>query len=170
MDRVRYFFFSYIASYILGVYELVMKNNSTYLQKIYNAKVPQPQKNCNIFVVLCQVWSTLHLTKSWTRLYGKVSNFEVEHFRLTSHFPLRFKTQSVFRVNLSHEMVASDVESPLILYLWLPLPLPSATSTEWAKKVQQFQYGSQLYDVHLLLKPGPLGDKRRMFCLFWPTL
>ena len=26
----------------------------------------------------------------------------------------------------------------------------------------------RLYDVHLLLKPGPLGDKRRMFYFFGP--
>ena len=26
----------------------------------------------------------------------------------------------------------------------------------------------RLYDVHLLLKPGPLGDKRRVFCSFGP--
>ena len=26
----------------------------------------------------------------------------------------------------------------------------------------------RLYDVYLLLKPGPFGDKRRMFCFFGP--
>ena len=65
-------------------------------------------------------------------------------------------------------MVAIDVESPLIPYLRLPLPLPSANSTEWAKKkAANFGMDPRLYDVHLLLKPGQLGDKR-MFCFFGP--
>ena len=54
------------------------------------------------FMVLCQVGSTLYHAKSWTRLlYGKVSNFEVEHIRLTSQFPIRFKTltRSVFTID-----------------------------------------------------------------------
>ena len=64
-------------------------------------------------------------------------------------------------------MVASDVESPLIPYL--RLPLPSVTCAEWAKKkCSNFGMNPRLYDVHLLLKPGPLGDKRRMFCFFGP--
>ena len=49
-------------------------------------KYPNHKKIATFFVVLCQVGSTLHHTKSWTRLlYWKVSNFEVEHFRLTIH-------------------------------------------------------------------------------------
>ena len=133
----------------------------------YNPKVPQPQKRLQHFVFLwflCQVVSTLHHTKCWTRLeYGKCLNFEVEHFRLTNHFPLRFKTRTnkscinthVFRVNLSHEIFAGDVEPPLIPYLRLPLPLPSATSTEWAQKVQQFRYGSQVIWCAFAIKTWP---------------
>ena len=65
-------------------------------------------------------------------------------------------------------MVTSDVETPLIPYLRLPLPLPSATSTEWAKKCSNFGMNPRLYDVHLILKPGRFGNKRRMFFFFGP--
>ena len=65
-------------------------------------------------------------------------------------------------------MVASDVESPLIPYLRLPYPFPQPLLQSGPKKRSNFGMDPRLYDVHLLLKPCSLGDKRRMFCFFDP--
>ena len=49
-----------------------------------------------------------------------------------------------------------------------PYTFPRPLLQSGPKKCSNFRMDPRLYYVHLLLKPGPLGDKRRMFCFFDP--
>ena len=55
-----------------------------------------------------------------------------------------------------------------IFHSFYSYPFPQPLLQSGPKKCCNFGMDPRLYDVHLLLKPRPLGDKRRMFCFFGP--